>query len=403
LPKKVKTKVEVEEIFDADVRRVSLVERGANMIPWRILKSDEPQQEESMDFGNLFGKKAEPRVSSIAISADANLDQSIEVIKSAGYSVDNVQKHDDVTVFVQDGSARGEQVVVKLDDNHAIVVSGLDHDSPLVETKKSFAAELATAGFIPGVEMACAIVSKQIVDSMFDPKAAKGEVDYKSQISMLCAEFKNHIEGLVAAVPQGALKMAQDISERNAAEATDDTEESVSVAAAEDATADIATQKEDEVPEAESKDEEVSEEAVAKSDESVEEVEPSAVEATEDTPEEVETEQVAKSDDTPETPDQVEGFEKQADESLSELVVKAIGEALAPLKESIDALGVRVETVEKSAAETAEHVNGTVVSSETERVVKNTNGLRTRGGDDIPTLDTGEDRLRRGMRPGLRI
>src|SRR3990172_7673579 len=75
-----KMKVPLRELSNLDVNWVSLVDRGANRIPFRIVKRDPNKESPMLNLSNAFGrvKKAEqPKETTVSAVVLAKGDQSV--------------------------------------------------------------------------------------------------------------------------------------------------------------------------------------------------------------------------------------------------------------------------------------------------------------------------------------
>ena len=104
------TKIKASKLQNAEVTHISLVDRGANRIPFKIIKED--KQEKSMfNLSTIFksdGKKVEAKkeetlkISAIAIKKSDATDDIMAVLKAEGFNVDLAIDQDDSIIYKQE-------------------------------------------------------------------------------------------------------------------------------------------------------------------------------------------------------------------------------------------------------------------------------------------------------------
>jgi hypothetical protein len=109
-------RVKCNELVEADVKFVSLVERGANRIPFRILKHDKGEEGMNIDLKRLF-KFDQPKsvLSSVYVKDGVNLEVIRRKMEKAGLSVELMEQHDGGVVFKQEEAK--DEVLVRLSDD----------------------------------------------------------------------------------------------------------------------------------------------------------------------------------------------------------------------------------------------------------------------------------------------
>ena len=125
-------KTRLKQLKDADVRYISLVDRAATRIPFRVLKRDK-ESKMGIDLTKVFksdntaGRK--PYVSALVVFAqkdEAAGNQVQEAIKKYGFTTERVQKSDEgeTLVFAQRDQT-GDVQVVRLSDQLLVTVGEL--------------------------------------------------------------------------------------------------------------------------------------------------------------------------------------------------------------------------------------------------------------------------------------
>ena len=124
-------KMKLKQLRDADVRYISLVDRAATRIPFRVLKRDK-ENEMGIDLTKVFKSDdtgGKPFVSALVVFAqkdEAVGNQVQEAITAHGFTTDRVQKSDEgETLVYAQADQSGETQIVRLSDQTLVSVSGL--------------------------------------------------------------------------------------------------------------------------------------------------------------------------------------------------------------------------------------------------------------------------------------
>jgi hypothetical protein len=123
-------KMKLKQLRDADVRYISLVDRAATRIPFRVLKRDK-ESKMGIDLTKVFKSDdtGKPYVSALVVFAqkdEAVGTQVQDAIKAQGFTTDRVQKSDagETLVFSQ-SDQKGDTQIVRLSDHLLVNVGGL--------------------------------------------------------------------------------------------------------------------------------------------------------------------------------------------------------------------------------------------------------------------------------------
>lgn len=213
-----KIKAEMTEMKDASVNYVSLVQRGANRIPFRIVKTQQPQEQNmAIDLGAIgrifkseAAKPTVPEVAGIVVktSDEATLASVTQALSDAGYKVDSIQKHEDGTTLFAQGEVPAETHIVKMSDNVAIVMKGFSPYCSDLDSSSDFSEVMSTTGFYSGVNQAVDALSTCVRNATYksdDPQAAAKEVGKSVD------QFKAYLTTMIAAIPAKAFKMEKDV------------------------------------------------------------------------------------------------------------------------------------------------------------------------------------------------
>jgi hypothetical protein len=154
-------KTKLKQLRNADVRYISLVDRAATRIPFRVLKRNK-ESKMGIDLTKVFKSENtdKPYVSALVVFAQKNEaagNQVQDAIKKYGFKTDKVQKSDDgETLVYAQQEAKGETMVVRLSDQLLVTVGGL-------RTPEGWVGALVEEnGFFPDLKLATAALHEQM-------------------------------------------------------------------------------------------------------------------------------------------------------------------------------------------------------------------------------------------------
>lgn len=337
-----KKTIKVRELEDVHVSHISLVEKGANRIPFRIIKN-EKEDGKMLDISNLFLRKKDttPQIVGIALEKGNYSEDLITQLKDAGFegTIDN--EAESATLVKAEGFDTAENVEgVKLENGMVVMVS---HLAKALDRSydNTFAQTVAVDSVLPGVRVATEVFVEKMWDITYESMSKSATTD---AISTMFNDFESYVLGLVNAVPEPLFKMEKiDVASTSVAGNT--------TGASADKVADKVEKAEEEAP----KDDESGKEA-DKATKGDSEDDKSEDETNEDEGESKESD-IKKSEDMDEIKSQLE------------TITKSLG-VLATLKDSVDNLSTRVEKAETTAAELSESVNGITLETTNEDSIK---------------------------------
>jgi len=209
-----KVKVQANKLENASVQYISLVERGANRIPFRIVKTDKESQM-GIDLGKLFkiGKKeaAAPAIVGIAVAKGDTLALVTEAIAKAGFKVDQVQDADTAVIYKQvEGDVDTKEcTAIKMDGEVAILMKGFDPSNPDLAT---FEEVIKAQGFIPSVSVAFDSLRTLMAEALYT--APEGGIDaVVSKIDEALNGFTAYVSAQARMIPSAAFKMEKEVVE----------------------------------------------------------------------------------------------------------------------------------------------------------------------------------------------
>ena len=204
------------KMSEAKVSHISLVERGANRIPFKVVKeeSDTMSKFSGLDLGGLFARKAEktpevPQVIGIITMKGESLETVQKAAAEAGFAVDaSVEMEDGTVVFKQEGfsdEALADGVVVRLSESVALVTKGFSpYNMDITADGVTFADQCAASGFYPAINSIMTTLSDAVRSVVYN---AKTPAEAKSGVTKLFAEASAYTASFVGGLPVKAFKM----------------------------------------------------------------------------------------------------------------------------------------------------------------------------------------------------
>ena len=225
-----KLQVKANELVNTDASFVSLVKRGANRIPFRITKEEEPMLDLHKIGRNLF-KKADPKPEIVAaiIQPGADVSRVASFFKAAGLEPKQFVKseQDGILTVAKEGYAEAEDVaLLKMGEDVVVAVSGLKKSfDSYAYNSTDFNVVMATEGVYPSLCVAKDVLGQVIGNILYK---ASSPAEAASQVGEAIDDFKTYMVGLLGAVPVHAFKMDVAIAqaiEKAAAPAEEEDEE----------------------------------------------------------------------------------------------------------------------------------------------------------------------------------
>ena len=227
-------KQNANELHDAEVSWISLVDRPANRIPFRIMKAEKPEDKRStaminMGLNGLFATskqdKASPSISAIVLKAE-DQERMLPLLKEAGFTVDDLDTDTDGVVIVKQEDFDVDAVVtVKLKNDTAVILSNVEKAFTPYPDTLNFEEKLKAAGFFPSVSMATEALMDTVSAIMLD---ARSPDEVKTKMDQAIQSYSTFVLNLTDALPVTAFKI-------EALELPDEGAEAVDTGAAEGA------------------------------------------------------------------------------------------------------------------------------------------------------------------------
>lgn len=228
-----KIKARLKKLVDVDVEFVSLVKRGANRLPIRIIKSEDVKQDteetKEMSFlDKIFGNKeasqddsTAPEITAIITDND-NAELMEKQLEEVGFSISEKQEVEGGTVFRQ-GELSSEDVIIQLSQSTYVAIKNVQKAFEPFSSGTSFADNFKKGAFFPSVRMATDVLMDTIVNIMFDSDGDKAPTE---EIKKTLNEFSSFVITSLKSIPKDAFKL-EELIIKALKEASDKTENSV--------------------------------------------------------------------------------------------------------------------------------------------------------------------------------
>ena len=218
-----KLKLKVKKMSEGKVSFISLVDRGANRIPFKIIKQEPSMGKHfaGLDLGSVFVQKKDSAPTTPTTPTTAQIlgvatmdDESLSVVKKgltdAGYSIDDSIGFDDGSlVFKQEAEVdleKDDLSTVKLNGNAALIVKGLDVKVPEYEVAEgvNFWNGVENIGAYPGVTETVGFLRSAIQHTIAKSETNK---DAAKSISALFDDTKLYLNSLLEQLPDSVKKL----------------------------------------------------------------------------------------------------------------------------------------------------------------------------------------------------
>jgi hypothetical protein len=209
------------KMTDAKATFISLVERGANRIPFKIVKRVNEETAMGIDLRNL-GRvlkgesavtKEQPKAELLAVVVEKTEDMTeLETaLTAAGFSIAmKTEQSDGAVVYKQTEFAEEGTQILKMEGG-LLVMKGMDMYSASMEST-SFKDIIATQGYYPSVRMAVDALATGLQNI---PKESEGNAT--DLVATTVDEFKSYILGLIKLLPETVTKAETAIADASLA------------------------------------------------------------------------------------------------------------------------------------------------------------------------------------------
>jgi hypothetical protein len=211
-------KIKVTELFDGDVRWISLVKRGANRLPIKILKSEEEKEMGGINLGAMLfrkrdGQRATPATDEMTIAAvvirkdEEYTDKLVAKVKDLGLKVEDKEEDDSVIILKQDAwqDDESQMVSMRLNDDVGIILGGNARKffDPFSDSM-DFDENVSTKGFFPGLAMSMEALMSTVSGIM---RNSEKRQDAGGLIESALDAHKSFVMSLTKKLPMVAFKL----------------------------------------------------------------------------------------------------------------------------------------------------------------------------------------------------
>lgn len=226
----------LRNLSDLDVRFVSLVNKGANQIPFRIVKSDDQEnQVAGINLSTLWTKKEElkPAVITgvvVAKNAPTMLTEIQSILKGQGLTLPVVKSFDDGSaVLAMADDYEQDSSLIRLNEHMAFVVKGFGPYAKQIDRLDQ--GQMSERGFYDGLSAAAQTMQANVLSAIRKSEdieaPAKLLKSYAQLLEKALPDAAGEIEEQVTKVVKAAKKPmndgdAEDAVDGGADEATED-------------------------------------------------------------------------------------------------------------------------------------------------------------------------------------
>ena len=203
MSKRKRVRIKARELTDVDVDYISIVSRGANRIPFRILKAED---NEMLDLSRIFFRKEEPKTPAlvaVAVAKGANAEAIMAAVREQ-YTVTSEAEMDGATLMKFDEDADLSDVdIVKMSDDLAVFVANVQKGLVSYPDSVSFMKNISKAGFLPSLRMATDVLMETVYNVVNTPGDSTMTVE---KLESSLGEYQNYVLGMVRSMPEQVFK-----------------------------------------------------------------------------------------------------------------------------------------------------------------------------------------------------
>lgn len=209
-------KVQAKKMSEASVSFISFVERGANRIPFKVIKQEKDMAKAfaGIDLGSLFVRKAEaPKTTIIGVVTmkGEGLESVKDQIETSGFDVSTpIDMEDGSVVFKQPGfENEGEGEVIRMSEHVALITKGFaPYNLDITDSPDGLQGSLTdlfrAEGFYPGLTSVLSTLQ-----SMLESAVRKADTPdaAKAAVTKLFTETNTYVNSLLSNLPVTAFKL----------------------------------------------------------------------------------------------------------------------------------------------------------------------------------------------------
>lgn len=205
-------KMTARKMREADVQFISLVERGANRIPFKVIKQESQMSKAftGLDLGRMFSRKAEPEpvaIVGIVTMKGEGFESVKKQVEEAGFKVDDVEEMDDGSVVFKQEEFEGEGTVIRMNDHVVMITKGFspyNMEMDIEGGEVSFSDAVSARGFYPGLSSIMGTLSERIESTV---RKSSSPSEASKAVSKMFDEARAYTSSFLNALPAKAFKL----------------------------------------------------------------------------------------------------------------------------------------------------------------------------------------------------
>jgi len=200
----VKVRVRANKLENATATHISLVERGANRIPFKILKQE--KQMINLDLSRIFKQDNAPLTATIlgyVLQKEDNTEAVQKALSASGVILKYAKEFEDGTVIYKQSEDVSDEdlkdaTIFKTGENLAVVCKGIDAEA--MTDGLQAATVVKELGFMPGIDMATNALMTNLNAAFADGK------DVVAKAEEALTDFTSYVMAAATAIPAEAFK-----------------------------------------------------------------------------------------------------------------------------------------------------------------------------------------------------
>lgn len=199
------------EMRDAKVAHISLVDRAATRIPFKVIKQEKPMRiMPHLDLASVFKKEKaglNPEIMGVVtLKSDSGFESVKGQIEEAGFATDTeVAFEDGSVIFGQVEEMDGEHVLIRLSDSAVMAVRGFKpYAMQLTQGDNSFEEGCVEQGYYPGVGAMVQSLGEMVISEV---SKSDNPALAATNVAKMFDEAKKYAVSMVTALPAKAFKL----------------------------------------------------------------------------------------------------------------------------------------------------------------------------------------------------
>jgi hypothetical protein len=205
-----KVTIEARELTDVEVSKISIVKRGANRLPFRIIKENK-EVNSMIDLSKLFFSKKEespqPKIVALALEKGEYSDSILKSLEEIGFSgVAFDHTNDAVTLIKSEGDCDLNALTpIKMKNGAVAFISNIEKSIYIdSETEAGFMDAMVVNSVYPSINTAIYTL-QDMIGAMLWESMSKAETT--AALGVLLDDFKSYVMSVFNAVPEVMYKM----------------------------------------------------------------------------------------------------------------------------------------------------------------------------------------------------